>query len=294
MEDVVIETSALCDILDKPALHARFLRAVLNKKTIRILVSLKTLDELFCLETWETFFSRALAFRALRQQLSERLQFAATHEVTLSYEITTRIRRTLLVDDEFKRGIRRTFDSDSELKRIHLEGRESFRDISRVKDAMLENDLKVQSLRHQIKGTDKEIMSAIKNFAMLSHDSWLLKIFLDEFGGKSAVGLAETIRRKRDRYPTFNLFCFLSELSILRAALPTDYGDPLAIDLATTRGDWYDTLVALSASYSDIFVVEDKGLRTRCELLRKNGLIKFRSMTIEEFLSQIQCKTSSP
>lgn len=208
----------------------------------------------------------------------------------LQEEVARPVRATPIATREFRRGYRVGF---SRLARMR-HPTDALGDL-RANNRALKDDWEPQDValgeqlreKFKLEGmTLRNVGDELDGLRSGAAPRWLVDHVLQMRSLKSALTV-EDVQRDPHRYRCTVAWASLTCLWMVARAVPSDYRNqhPALEMLKPGRNDLLDAQIASEAAYGDVFVVEDNSLRARCQFLRERGLLKFRSMKLDEFLA---------
>lgn len=287
MREVLIENSALSVALHDPALMSDLIGVVVHQD-VRLVISPHSADEVFAHRSTEYVREHArgllrlftetagrvgvtLATLELWRQEASGVLAAAPFDGRDWGRYFLEAARSGRFDHDFTGGIARVVEKQKRrAERTHVEAR--------------------PETRMAIKTTEqvREIVDALQRYRPEDIPDWLVERWLRHIGRPdSDLALVKT---DRSRYRSLRAGLALLHFGMFANAIPPARRS--AIESQKIRkaldprwGDDYDIAVAASAAYCETFIVNDAGLRGRCEMLRPGGCVEFESVTMEAFLN---------
>lgn len=212
-------------------------------------------------------------------------------ETVLREELRTPIHETPMVSKEFRRkyrsGLRVLFaDEHPSSRLIDLRERQA-----EMKRPWGSEDKKIaEVIRGEMKAHGmgaQEIGAELEQLSPARLPGWLLEFLVHRLLSRTDVSVSRILEQPA-RYPSLIAWTGLLFLWVAGLGVPAEHRTkhPLLAGLRTNPNDYLDAQIAAEAARGAILVVEDKGLISRCELLRTHSCIAFQSMDLDEFLAK--------
>jgi hypothetical protein len=143
-------------------------------------------------------------------------------------------------------------------------------------------------LQGDIKGAPDKIdhlYALLKNFSMDYVFPEIIGTLLARMGHPPEN--CKMVLRRTKRYLALKAWAAHAQLEIYGQFVPPDFASkhPIFNMLRYSRNVWYDTAIASTAAYCELFVTEDVRLVNRCNFLHNRKCVHFRSILTRDFLA---------
>lgn len=176
-------------------------------------------------------------------------------------------------------GQKKFTDPIVDLMKREREAKEEFYKIDQIYRKRVEAD----------KDADQsEIESMILNFQGLTNypeDFEIPAAVFKQIDSSLTKWRLREIRNKKHGYVLIKAMMNMLVFRNLCNALSSSNSNPkLSAVKKISEGQWYDIAIAATASYCEYFITNDNSLRAFCEFLRERGVLRFKTLSIREFL----------
>jgi len=264
------DTCALTYLLDNEVVFTKYLNYLKNECAIIFVVAKEVFVEMMCNPLEDVTNSRFQKLFTISQALGGRFRIAKPMGYQLNKELHERQCRLFTYDKkqeqikswhDFKRfslGFSRLLDVKKELHRL---------DKSLLTDAPDGLDI-------------KDVGENVMTYALPTKSVWIL-----ELKNVSKEKIAKMLRRRNSYLVSNN---FLAHVGLITyGAMQIPEYDNYQKEFKARRGNWTDAHIASSLSRVELFLTNDLGLIGRLDILKNNGICKFKYENGEKYFERL-------